>query len=321
MKLLQPLTLLLVLACSPAFTLAQSVAQVKTQPGYYRMMLGQFEITALSDGTNALPMDKLLARIEPEKITELLAEKSLTSPVETSINTYLINTGKNLILVDTGNGKQANPAVGKILSNLQAAGYKPEQVDTVLVTHLHGDHIGGLLNEGKLAYPNATVYVNKRETDYWLSEENLKQAPEDRKPYFQRAQEIFRPIIAANKLKTFSGEETIYPGIIAQPALGHTPGHTAYRAESDGKKMLMWGDTIHAEAVQMALPATTIGFDSDMDAAASARAKLLADAASQGFWVASVHISFPGIGHIKALPGNDGYRWVPANYSLSGLAH
>ncbi|MFC3396534.1 MBL fold metallo-hydrolase [Brenneria rubrifaciens] len=322
MTLLKPLTLLLLaFACSPAFTQAQTVAQVKTQPGYYRLMLGQFEITALSDGTNTLPMDKLLTRISPEKINQLLAEKSLTSPVETSINAYLINTGKNLILVDTGNGKQANPSVGHLLNNLQAAGYRPEQVDTLLLTHLHGDHIGGLLNEGKLAYPNATVYVNERETDYWLSEENLKQAKADRKPAFQRAQAIFRPIIAANKLKTFSGDETLHPGIVAQPALGHTPGHTAYRAESDGKKMLLWGDTVHAEAVQMALPATTISFDYDMDAAAKTRAKLLADAANQGFWVASSHISFPGIGHIKAAPGNDGYRWVMANYSLTGLAN
>ncbi|RJL51279.1 MBL fold metallo-hydrolase [Pectobacterium carotovorum] len=326
MKLLKPLALLLV-SCAfvPAFTQAQDIAQIKTQPGYYRMMLGQFEITALSDGTNTMPMDKLLQRTPPEKITELLAEKALTPQVETSINAYLVNTGKHLILIDTGNGKQSNPTVGKVLPNLIAAGYKPEQVDTVLMTHLHGDHFGGLVQDNKLSYPNATVYVSQPETDFWLSPDNLKNAPENRKSAFQRVQSTFDVIRKENKLKTFPAQQAVLlPGITAIPSPGHTPGHTSFLIESEGKKLLAWGDIIHAEAVQMSLPATTISFDSNMDQATESRNKALADAASQGYWVAGAHLPFPSIGHVGTrLERNgttNGYRWLPANYSVAGLS-
>ncbi|ASN84336.1 MBL fold metallo-hydrolase [Pectobacterium versatile] len=326
MKLLKPLALLLISsAFVPAFVQAQDIAQIKTQPGYYRMMLGQFEITALSDGTNTMPMDKLLQRTPPEKITELLAEKSLTPQVETSINAYLVNTGKHLILIDTGNGKQSNPTVGKVLPNLIAAGYKPEQVDTVLMTHLHGDHFGGLVQDNKLNYPNATVYVSQPETDFWLSPDNLKSAPENRKAAFQRVQSTFDVIRKENKLKTFPAPQAVLlPGITAIPSPGHTPGHTSFLIESEGKKLLAWGDIIHAEAVQMSLPATTISFDSNMDQATESRNKVLADAASQGYWVAGAHLPFPGIGHVGTrLERNgttNGYRWLPANYSVAGLS-
>lgn len=310
--------LLLAFVFVPVIATAQPVPKVNTQSGYYRMPLGQFEITALADGTNAMPVDKLLARTSPEQINALLAEQSLTAPVDTSINTYLINTGQNLILVDTGNGKQNNPSVGKVLNNLKASGYTPEQVDTVLMTHLHGDHFGGLITDGKLTFPNATVYVSQIEADYWLSEANLKQASEAQKPAFQRVQNTFRAIQSANKLKTFAAEHPLFTGITPLPAPGHTPGHTAFRVESEGQKLLIWGDIIHVAAVQFPVPATTISFDSDMDTAAQTRSKVLADAAAQGYWVAGTHISFPGIGHVKA-DEKSGYRWVPINYSVTGL--
>ncbi|MCL2893892.1 MBL fold metallo-hydrolase [Brenneria tiliae] len=315
--------LLLAFISVPVIATAQPVAQIKTQAGFYRLLLGQFEITALADGTNAMPVDKLLARTSAEQINSLLAQQSLAAPVDTSINAYLINTGKNLILVDSGNGKQGNPSVGKVVNNLKAAGYTPEQVDSVLITHLHGDHFGGLVDDGKLAFPNATVYVSQAETDYWLSEANLQQAADARKPAFQRVQETFRIIKAADKLKTFTGEQALFAGITPQPTPGHTPGHTAFLAESDGEKLLLWGDIIHVAAVQFPLPATTISFDSDMDAAAQTRHKVLEDAASQGYLVAGSHISFPGIGRVKAVKTDDGkpngYRWVPINYSVAGL--
>lgn len=325
MKLFNQLALLCV-SCTfvPALAQAQNIAQIKTQQGYYRMMLGQFEITALSDGTNTMPMDKLLQRSSPEKIAELLAEKALTPQVETSINAYLVNTGKHLILIDTGNGKQSNPMVGKVLSNLIAAGYKPEQVDTILVTHLHGDHFGGLVQDNKLNYPNATVYISQPETDFWLSADNLKSAPEARKSAFQRVQSTVDIIRQENKLKTFPAQRAVLlPGITAIPSPGHTPGHTSFLIESEGKKLLAWGDIIHAEAVQMSLPATTISFDSNMDQATESRNSVLADAANQGYWVAGAHLPFPGIGHVGTrLERNgttNGYRWLPANYSVTGL--
>lgn len=324
MKYLQAACLVVMSAAfSPNIALAEPVPQVKTQPGYYRVMVGQYEVTALADGTNAMPMDKLLQRTDPDTLRRLLAEKSLASPVETSINAFLVNTGKNLVLIDTGNGPQASPTVGKVQQNLIAAGYRPEQVDTILMTHLHGDHFGGLVLNGKPAYPNATVYVAQKERDFWLSPQNLAQAAPERKAAFQRVQEMFNILAAANKVKTFAGDAPLLPGITPVFAPGHTPGHTAYSIVSEGKKLLAWGDIVHAEAVQMPLPETTISFDSDMDQAVKTREALFTQAASEGYLVAGAHLPFPGIGHVNTRVERNGttngYRWIPVNYSLAGL--
>src|ERR1700690_1812435 len=125
----------------------QAVAPiVKTQaPGYYRQMVGDIEVTALSDGTAMLPVKDLLVNATPEEITHALARAYLASPLETSINAFLVNTGTKLVLIDTGTGGAMGPTSGKLLGNLRAAGYGPEQVDEVYITHMHGDHIGGLL--------------------------------------------------------------------------------------------------------------------------------------------------------------------------------
>ncbi|MGM3183035.1 MULTISPECIES: MBL fold metallo-hydrolase [Dickeya] len=324
MTLLKPLAVFcLSLSLVSTFAHAEAVAQVKTQPGYYRIMVGQYEITALSDGTNTMPMDKLLTRTPREKIVSLLDASYLKPQVETSINAFLINTGKNLILVDSGTGALGGKTTGKTLTNLKAAGYKPEQVDTVLVTHLHADHFGGLVSDGKLVYPNAVIYVNQKDTDFWLSQDNLKKAPKDKKAGFERVQEVFRHIREAGKLRTFTDHQSLPANIVAVPTPGHTPGHTAFLVNSDGQKILLWGDIVHAEAVQMPLPDTAITFDSDSDQAVRTRDALLKETVKQGYWVAGAHLPFPGIGHVAAQHDasgkTNGYRWLPVNYSLSGL--
>jgi hypothetical protein len=139
-----------------------AAAMVKTQaPGFYRMMLGDFEVTVVNDGTTSLDVDKLLA--EPPAKTEAALKKSFeASPVETSSNAFLINTGTKLVLIDTGAGTLLGPTLGKLLMNVRAAGYKPEQIDDVFLTHLHPDHVGGLMADGALAFPNATLHADKR---------------------------------------------------------------------------------------------------------------------------------------------------------------
>ncbi|WP_192458805.1 MBL fold metallo-hydrolase [Musicola keenii] len=324
MNLLKPIAFLfLSLPVAPVLVHAEAVTQVKTQPGYYRILVGQYEITALSDGTNVIPMDKLLLKTPQEKIVSLLEANYLKPQVETSINAYLINTGDNLILVDAGTGALGGKNTGKTLSNLKAAGYQPEQVDTVLITHLHADHFGGLVSNDKLAYPNATVYVNQKDTDFWLSQDNLKAAPQDKKAGFERVQTVFRHIRDAGKLKTFGDTPSLPAGITAIQTPGHTPGHTSFLVSSNGQNMLLWGDIVHAEAVQMPLPGTAIAFDADSDQAVRTRDALLKETVKQGYWVAGAHLPYPGIGHIAVKYGTagnaNGYRWLPANYSLAGL--
>ena len=288
---------------------------VKTQaPGYYRMMLGDFEITALSDGTVDLPIDKLLTNTTPGQVDAALGKSFLKAPLETSVNGYLINTGAKLVLVDTGAAGLFGPTLGKLVANLKAAGYQPEQVDAVVITHMHPDHVGGLMTGGQMAFPNATIHADKHDADHWLSQANMDKAPDDAKGFFQGAMASLNPYVKAGKLVTFDGNTDLVPGIKAQAAHGHTPGHSTFAVESQGQKLVLWGDLMHVAAVQFNSPATTIAFDTDSAAAAAVRKAAYADAAQNGYWVAGAHLSFPGIGHIRSEGA--AYTFVAANYSV-----
>ncbi len=307
---------LLTFAVAMSFVSVANAAapQVKTQaPGYYRMMLGDFEITALSDGTFNLPAGKLLSNTTPEKLTAALSQSFLKDPVEESVNGFLINTGTKLILIDTGAAKLFVPTLGNLVENLKAAGYQPEQVDEIYITHMHVDHVGGLMSGDKLTFPNAIVRADQLDADYWLSQANLDAAPKESKGFFQGAMASLNPYIKAGKFKSFKGDTELSPGIKAMSSYGHTAGHTTYVVESNGQKLVLWGDLMHVASVQFPDPTVVIGFDSDTKLAAVERKKAFTDAAKKGYWVAGAHISFPGIGHLR----NDGasYVWVPANYT------
>lgn len=303
------------LATSLAFTslaFAEAPMAKSQAPGWYRMKLGQFDVTALSDGSVALPVDKLLTNIKPASIEQLLARAYLKTPVETSVNGYLVNTGSKLVLIDAGAAGLFGPTLGKLLANLKASGYTPEQVDEVYITHMHPDHVGGLVADGKPAFPNAVVRADTREGGFWLDKARMDAAPAEAKGGFQGAMASLNPYVAAGKFKAFDGETELVPGIRALPSYGHTPGHTIYVVESEGNKLVVWGDLMHVAAVQFAMPSATMQFDSDSKAAAPQRAKNYADAAKKGYYVAVAHISFPGIGKLRA--DGKGYQWVPANY-------
>jgi glyoxylase-like metal-dependent hydrolase (beta-lactamase superfamily II) len=303
------------LALSLLFSMvaAAGAPQQKTQaPGYYRWMLGETEITVLSDGTFPMDTDKLLTNITPKQLDAALARSFLKNPVETSVNAFLINTGAKLVLVDTGCGTLFGPTVGRLLSNLRASGYRPEQVDEIYITHMHGDHVGGLLADGKVAYPNAIVRAAQQEADFWLSKAHMDAAPADRKDGYQSAMNMLNPYISAGKFKPFSGDTELVPGIRAVASPGHTPGHTLYVIESSGQKLILWGDLMHVATAQFADPSVTIRFDTDSGMAAAARRKVFGDAAEHGYWVGGAHLSFPGVGHLQSA--GSGYGFVPANY-------
>ncbi len=312
----QFVSLALAAVCA-AFTTGSTFAaapQVKTQaPGYYRVMLGDFEITALSDGTVQLPVDKLLTNTRPGQVDKALKQSFLKAPLDTSFNGYLVNTGSKLVLIDTGAASLFGPTLGNLIANLKAAGYQPEQVDEIYITHMHADHVGGLMAGDKLAFPNATVRADQHDADFWLSKENLDKAPADAKGFFQGAMASLNPYVAAGKFKPFDGNTDLVPGIKAMAARGHTPGHSTYLVESQGQKLVLWGDLMHVAAVQFAQPSVTIQFDTDSKAAAAQRKLAYADAAKQGYLVGSAHLSFPGLGHLRR--DGAGYAWVPVNYN------
>lgn len=281
-------------------------------PGYYRVMLGDFEVTALSDGVVALPVDKLLTNTKPEKTLKALQKYHLSSPTETSVNGYLINTGSKLVLIDTGAATLFGPTLGRLANSLKAAGYTPDQVDEVYITHMHGDHVGGLMQGDQLAFPNAIVRADQHDADFWLSQANMDKAPADAKGAFQGAMASINPYIKAGKFKTFNGDTELVAGVKAVAARGHTPGHSVYLVESKGQKLMLWGDLMHVAAVQFENPSVTISFDSDSKAAMAARKKAYADAAQQGYMVGATHVSFPGLGYVRTE--GKGYVWIPVNY-------
>lgn len=277
---------------------------------YNRTKLGAFEVTTLADGTVELPMSKLLIGIKPADYKKTLDRHFMAEPFGTFDNAFLVNTGSKLLLVDSGAGKLFAPTLGLVASNLKAAGYKPEQVDAVLITHMHVDHVGGLVDDGKIVFPNATIYASKPEADYWLSEENMNKAPEDKKGFFKGAQTALGPYVKAGKVKWFETDEELFPGVRATITRGHTAGHVTYTLESEGKKMYLLGDTVHMAAVQFEKPTVRIQFDSDPDQAEKNRMSAFSAAAKDGALIGAPHLPYPSIGRVRAE--KKGFTFVPA---------
>lgn len=300
---------------APATANAAPPAQQRQQvPGYYRMALGAFEVTALYDGFIDLD-SKLLVGVAAKDLQELTARMFIPNPsaVQTTVNAYLVHTGTNLVLVDTGTAKVFGPTLGAILDNIRAAGYDPAQIDTVLLTHLHPDHASGLLTpQGAIAFPNAVVRASTTEADHWLSESIAAAAPKEAQTFFKMARDAVAPYAAQARFKPFAAGEALLPGLSVLPSPGHTPGHTSFLFSSGESSLLVWGDIIHNHAVQFPRPDVAIEFDTDTAQAIASRRTLLADAAGRKLLVAGAHLPFPGIGHIRQEPA--GYAWVPVEY-------
>ena len=280
-------------------------------PGFYRMSLGDFEVTALYDGSFDLPVDQLLKQ-PAAKTSAALAKHFQSLPVETSVNAFLVNTGARLILIDTGTGGYSGPTSGRLLANLKAAGYRPDQVDDIFITHMHGDHMGGLSHEGLAVFPKAIVHAGKADIDHYLSQAEMDAAPADEKGGFASAMSAFGPYQASGRLQPIVADGEIVPGVRSWATPGHTPGHTSYVVESNSAKMIVTGDLIHVAAVQLDDPTVTIAFDSDAPSAEAQRLKVFAQAAKDGTLIAAAHLQFPGMGHLVANGG--GYAYEPVNY-------
>lgn len=293
---------------------------VKTQvPGYYRQAVGGFVVTALYDGYVDLETG-LLKGLKAAEVQRMIARRFLeTTPgVQTAVNAFLIHTGTHLVLVDTGSAQCFGPTLGRIADNLRASGYRPEDVDTVLLTHLHPDHACGLRgSDGQALYPNATVHVSQAEAGFWLSEDIATKAPDGMKPFFRMARESVEPYEANGRLKRYGPDETLLDGALQiVPTHGHTPGHSSYLFRAGGKaqprELLVWGDIVHSHAVQFRHPEVSLEFDVDQKQAIAARRALFARAAKAGWWIAGAHLPFPGIGHVRAQ--GPAYEWIPAEF-------
>lgn len=307
------LGLALVLCCAAVMPAEAAAPLARTQaPAFHRTMVGDVEITALGDGTIALPATKLL---HGPSVGKRLADAHLGETVETSVNAFVVNIGERLVLVDAGTGTLMGPTLGRLVVNLRAAGYAPEQVDDVLVTHAHPDHVGGLVSDGRRVFPNATVHLEDTEAAYWLSPERGAAAPDAVRPFFAGAVASLSPYAEAGRLDRFSPGATPVPGIRTLASHGHTAGHTVYVVESRGQTLWLIGDLIHVGDVQFPAPRTTIGFDTDEPAAAATRIRLFRMAARTGVLIGAAHLPFPGFGRIAR--DGDAFRWMPLPWSAS----
>ncbi|KVO63435.1 MBL fold metallo-hydrolase [Burkholderia ubonensis] len=286
-------------------------------PGYYRQQVGAFEVVVLSDGTHPFPIDTVFRGVSKDEIKRDLDREFLEPPVQGSINAFLVDTGSKRILIDSGAGVLYGACCGKLIDNLRAAGYRPEQIDEVWLTHLHKDHVGGIVSNGQMTFPNATVRVSEVEASYWLDPANKARAPAFLSSFFDAAAASVAPYIAAGRFKTFSGDATLAPGMRAVPMPGHTPGHTAYLIESGSEGMLAWGDIVHVAAIQLQDIDATVQYDSDSAAAQRSRREALKLVANKRYWVGAAHIAFPGLGHLR--PNGAHYDWVPVNYDATPL--
>jgi len=282
--------------------------------GFYRMKVGDFEVTALFDGAAQFDLNWLTAKkVTMDGVAKALhGNPHLLDACDTG---FLVNTGKELILIDAGAGTWfGGGSLGRLVDSLRSAGYTPDQVDRVLVTHLHSDHIGGLTTQdGKRVFPNAAVFVSKAESDFWLSPEIAAKAPKDAQPFFQAAQAISAPYLKAGKWHTFNDSEAITDGVRLVPLHGHTPGHTGYEFSSQGQNILFWGDTIHEQLVQLSHADITVVFDIDHAAAAITRKQLFPTLASEAALIAGPHMPYPGIGRLRKEA--NGYVWAPVIFT------
>ena len=279
-------------------------------PGFYRTKVGAFEVTALLDGTSTFDAHWLKA--EPATLQPLAAKQFQPADKLTgTVAAFLVNTGKQLILVDTGaGGFWGGKALGHVAQNLRASGYRAEQVDIVLLTHLHADHVAGLRNaDGKRKFPNATVSMLQADSDFWLSKEIAGKAPPEAKEFFDLAQASAKPYQAAGKWKPIAPGEEIVPGVRSRPIAGHTPGHTGYEFTSNGQSLLIVGDAVHVAQVQLERPDIGVVFDLDGAAADNSRAALFDEVARTGQLVGGQHLPFPSLGRLRKEGA--GYAWVP----------
>jgi len=293
------------------------IEQQEQVAGYYQYQAGDVQITALLDGTNFMS-PSLFKDITQQQVQQILKKyyADQDKGVQTSINAFLINTGKSLVLVDSGAASCFGSHLGSVLSNLKASGYQPEQVDTILLTHLHPDHVCGISKDGVANFPNATVYVSDDEAKYWLDPKQAAKLPKEKQANYlgtvEKIKQAIAPYQAQQRFKTYKLGDDIQGFKVINTA-GHTPGHCSYELKSKGESVVFIGDIVHSHTVQFDQPETAIEYDIDPKKAVETRLKQFANFAKNGQTIAAPHLPFPGIGHIYSADGKS-YQWMPIHF-------
>lgn len=307
-----------------AFSLTLSpTAFAKSSPvaaqvsGVQHFNVGDITVSALSDGSIELD-PSLFPSANKDELEAALKRAFMdgAGKIRGAVNAYVARIDGRTVLVDSGGGTAMGPTMGMLPAQLAAAGVAPADVDVIAVTHLHPDHIGGLLSaDGKPVFPNAAMLLHETEIAFWRDDTIRSQTPDEFKPFFDLA----RKVLDGYKSKTtaFAKDGEVLPGMHAMHLPGHTPGHTGFNLTSGNQSLLIWGDIVHAPALQFGHPAWSIAFDVDPDQARVTRAKIFDQANADRLRVAGMHLLFPGVGHVAKEAS--GYDFVPAqwDYDLS----
>jgi len=275
---------------------------------FHRVRIGEVDVTAISDGYLSID-PKMLPKSTPEEVAPLLEAAGLPQgPVRASINSFVIDTPGQRILIDAGLGPGLADTAGRLCDSLKAAGVTPESVDVILLTHLHRDHVRGITShDGKAVFPNAQVMLHEADRSFWTDEAEESRAPAFAKQYFPIARAALQPY--APRTSTFSASREVVPGIEAVHAPGHTPGHTMYRIVSGGSSLLIAADIAHMPALQFARPDWSIALDVDGEMAAESRCRILDAAVSDRELLTGMHFTFPSFGRFRRA--GRGYVFEP----------
>ncbi len=295
--------------------------QGEMQPVIYRFKLGGFEVTAIMDSKVVREgLHPSFGAEQPAEAAHALARQNRIDPnrYEHPFTPTVVNTGKELVLFDSGNGAlrreheqlRARLPDGHLVERMAQAGYRPQDVDVVVITHGHPDHIGGLTEGGKRVFPNARYVFGAAEFDFWKRGENVREARKFNRELFVQ---ICLPL-AERSTFVKPGDEVV-AGIRAVDAAGHSPGLMAYHVESEGKRLLIWADTCIHYVMAIQRPEWHIDVDDIKDKAVATRKRILDMAATDNLFVAGFHMPFPGLGFVER--SGDGYRWVPVSYQLN----
>ncbi|HSZ54197.1 MAG TPA: MBL fold metallo-hydrolase [Tepidisphaeraceae bacterium] len=283
----------------------------RAQPGFYRFKLGTIEITVISDGTLAFPAETLWGDRADDARGLLTSTFQPSSPVGLQINTILVNTGDKLVLIDAGCGvDKFQNTTGGLIGNLAAAGYAPGDIDIILFTHLHFDHLWGISDHenASLLFPSAEFVARETEVAFWSAPDLVGKLSPAQKPLVTQA----NLKLASPRLHLIKAGAEVAPGVTTFDTPGHTPGHISVHISSGSEEMLLTGDVVVNSAVSFLHPEWPFGFDLDVPLATKSRMAFLDRAAADKTLVGSYHLPFPGFGHV--VREESGYRWLPADW-------
>jgi len=284
------------------------------RPHIYRFKLGSFEITTILEGQIQRdgPHPIFGNDQTPETAQAYAAQHNLPKEMmEHSFTCSMVNTGDKLVLIDTGFGAMMRgKGAGMLRERLVEAGYAPEDVDIVAITHGHPDHIAGLLEDGAPAYPNAEYVFGQVEYEFWRDNEIVPEQRADNRELFMKVAAPF-----AEQGRLINPGDEVTPGITAVESYGHSAGHLCYMVESDGQKLLIWGDITNHYIMSLQKPQWKVAFDDFSDQANATRERILEMVASENLWAVGFHMPFPSVGRVEKT--SESYRWVPASYQLN----